>query len=188
MNERKVTREEFLRIYNEELKKVFETNDNDVYGTDNAIYGHDVTIHWNGIYCSVSDGATAYNHIITAIQDAMTELDEDDYQWKEIQIKEAHAVYTGGNIWLFHGELEDGTYFLTDDNGCTQILNANPDDFDESLYWEWQQEHLVRDLEDEDERIDFCNKLCDKLLTDGAGGGFYEDDIEAYRQYFAEPL
>lgn len=105
-----------------------------------------------------------------------------------MKITKASAVYTGGNIWLFHGELDDGTYFLTDDNGCTQILDEDPSDFDESLYWEWQEEHLVRDLDDEEERVDFCNKLLDKLLDDGNRGGMSEDEIRAYRKYFAEPL
>jgi len=105
-----------------------------------------------------------------------------------MNIIKAHAVYTGGNIWLFYGELDNNTYFLTDDNGCTQILNEDPSDFDESLYWEWQEQHLIRDLEDEAERIEFCNKLCDKLLDDGDRGGMFEEEIEAYRKYFAEPL
>lgn len=185
--ERKVTREEFLRIYEEALDNMFSSDEDDA-GEKYGIYGKDITIHWNGIYCSVSDGATAYNHIITAIEDAMSELDENDYQWQDVQIKEAHAVYTGGNIWLFHGELEDGTYFLTDDEGRTQILDENPEDFDESLYWEWQEKHLIRDLENEDERIDFCHKLCDKFQKDGADGGFTEKDIKNYRKWFAEPL
>lgn len=109
-----------------------------------------------------------------------------------MKIAKANAVYTGGNIWLFYGELDDGTYFLTDDNGCTQILSEDPSDFDESLYWEWQQAHLIRDLEDEKERVEFCNKLCDKLLDieygNPARGGIFDSEIEEYRQFFAEPL
>lgn len=99
-------------------------------------------------------------------------------------IKEAFAVYTGGNIWLFYGQLKDGNYFLTDDNGCTQILNADPSDFDESLYEEWQQEHLVRELEHE-ERIKFCNELLDWIFAHPDNdGGITEQEIEAYRTWF----
>ena len=110
-----------------------------------------------------------------------------------MNITKASAVYTGGGIWLFHGELDDGTYFLTDDNGCTQILDEDPSkDFDESLYLEWQQAHLVRDLDDETERVDFCNKLCDKMLDtkygDADRGGIFDNEIEEYRQFFSEPL
>lgn len=105
-----------------------------------------------------------------------------------MKITKANAVYTGGNIWLFYGELEDGNFFLTDDNGCTEILDTDPSDLDESLYYEWQQEHLVKELDDESKRIDFCNNLCDKLIEDGDKGGMTDDEIEHYRKFFAEPL
>ena len=63
-----VTREKFLKKYNKEFDK-------DDRG---KIYGNDVFIHWNGMFCSVSDGATAYNHIICGLEGAMTELDDED--------------------------------------------------------------------------------------------------------------
>lgn len=63
-----VTREKFLKKYNKELNK-------DEHG---KIYGNDVTIHWNGMFCTCGDGATAYNHIICGLEDAMTELDGEE--------------------------------------------------------------------------------------------------------------
>lgn len=90
------------------------------------------------------------------------------------------AIYTGGNIWLFHGALDDGNYFLTDDDGFTLILNADPSaDWDESLYQEWQDAHLVRELFDE-ERMEFCDEVLDKL-TDCP---MTDMEIDAYRQWF----
>ena len=71
--DRKVTRSEFMDEYNKALNEMF-ASDTD----DNDIYGKDVTVHWNGIYCSVGDGATAYNTVIAAISDAMDELDDED--------------------------------------------------------------------------------------------------------------
>ena len=76
MTDRKVSMTEFLKIYNKALGEMFENNDNDDY-EDNKIYGHDVTIHWNGIYCNVGDGATAYNHIISNIESVLEELGEE---------------------------------------------------------------------------------------------------------------
>ena len=35
---------------------------------DNDIYGYDFTVHWHGMYCNCSDGATPSNHIIPAIE------------------------------------------------------------------------------------------------------------------------
>ena len=71
--DKKVSRSEFIRAYNLALDEMF---GNDNY-EDNEIYGHDVTIHWNGIYCNVGDGATAYNHIISNIESVIEEDGED---------------------------------------------------------------------------------------------------------------
>ena len=99
-------------------------------------------------------------------------------------IKEANAVYTGGNIWLFYGKLDDNTYFLTDDNGWTQILNADPSDLEESTYEAWQLQHLVREIIGE-ERIQFCNELLDYICDNpGHDGGMTEQEIGAYRTWF----
>lgn len=103
-------------------------------------------------------------------------------------IKTANAVYTGGNIWLFFGELDDGTCYLVDDNGSVRITDAPWDDFDRTLFDEWQDEHLVRDIEDEDERIEFCDELCDKLHAIGKLNGLTHEEIDAYRKWFREPL
>ena len=56
-------------------------------------------------------------------------------------IKSANAVYTGGGIWVFYGELEDGNFFLTDNDGYVALVDSDPSDFDESLYYDWQEEH-----------------------------------------------
>lgn len=103
-------------------------------------------------------------------------------------IKDVKAVYTGGNIWLFYGALDDGTYFLVDDYGSVRITDAPWDDLDTTLYVEWQDEHLVRDIEDETERIAFCNEMLDALETASKEdkGGFTEFD--GYREYFARPI
>ena len=102
-----------------------------------------------------------------------------------MKIKEAWAVYTGGNIWLFYGTLDDGNYFLTDDNGWTLILNANPgDDFEEACFYEWQEEHLVKELLHE-ERMKFCDKLLDYIYENpDHDGGMDEQEIEVYRNWF----
>jgi len=102
-------------------------------------------------------------------------------------IKEAFAVYTGGNIWLFYGQLKNGNYFLTDDYGATRILNADPSDLDESTYEEWQQEHLVKDLTGK-ELLEFDDALLDWLITapQKNRGGITDQEIEYYRNYFKE--
>ena len=107
-----------------------------------------------------------------------------------MNITEAFALYTGGNIWLFYGSTSDENYFLTDDDGNTLILNDNPSngyDFFYDEWEEWQNKHLIRELSGK-ERENFCNALCDYLLTADAEhkGGITGDEIEAYRMWFEE--
>lgn len=109
-----------------------------------------------------------------------------------INIEEAFAVYSGGNIWLFHGKLKDGSYFLTDDYGSTLVLDADPSDFDESLEVDWQKEHKKVELPDEI-RLVFCQLLTDKLLEYESSdnlhrGGISDREIEDYRRYFINLL
>lgn len=73
MNDIKVSMRDFLRIYNQALEEMFDGGDCEETG----IYGEDVTIHWNGWYCSVGDGATAWNHIISNIESVIEETDEE---------------------------------------------------------------------------------------------------------------
>ena len=80
--DKKVTRAEFLEIYKKALDEMF-ASDTD----DNDIYGKEVTVHWNGIYCSVEDGATAYNTVISAIEDAMDELDAEPERLDQVRVE-----------------------------------------------------------------------------------------------------
>ena len=101
-------------------------------------------------------------------------------------INEAFAAYTGGGIWIFYGSLTDGTWFLLDNEGWMQILNETPEDFDVSLWEEWQKKHLIREPKG-DERIALCNEVLDYLascIDDVHGGGISKQEIEWYRWYF----
>ena len=104
----------------------------------------------------------------------------------------ANSLYTGGNIWLFYGKLADGNFFVTDDDGWVTILDADP-----SIDWEarntiaWVADHTICCLTEEDSRIEFCNALADRLLSNNPAdlhGGIEDDEIEAYRKYWKEPF
>lgn len=64
----KVSRSEFLDIYNLAM--------NDLGADMCELYGHNITVHWHGIYCDCSDGAAAWNHIITNIRGIIEEEGE----------------------------------------------------------------------------------------------------------------
>ena len=79
----RVSKIDFLAIYQKALDEMFEIMDNvtDERTPDdipNDIYGHDITIHWHGIYCNCGDGATPTNYIISAIEE-MLEEDSEEY-------------------------------------------------------------------------------------------------------------
>lgn len=98
-----------------------------------------------------------------------------------MNFKTAHAEYTGGNIWLFHGELTDGNYFLMDDEGAVMILDEDPADFEESLYDEWQEEHCITFLSGA-ERLRFCDDVM-YYCAIAKSGGFTNTDRRAYSRY-----
>lgn len=66
-------------------------------------------------------------------------------------IRKATAIASGGGIYLYYAELENGNWLMGND-GWLIIVNENPlkDDetFDASCYYEWQMEHLVSDVSD----------------------------------------
>ena len=71
----RVSRIDFLALYNEALEEMFDNFEKDNSDeTPNDIYGYDITVHWHGIYCNCGDGATPSNIIIPAIE----EVDNED--------------------------------------------------------------------------------------------------------------
>ena len=73
----RVTRKEFLDLYNAAMEMIAYYDGSDETERFNHLYGYDVTIHWNGVYCDVSDGATAWNHIVSNIENVMEEMDDE---------------------------------------------------------------------------------------------------------------
>ena len=58
----RVTKTDFLAIYQKALDYMWD------HAEDNDIYGYDFTVHWHGIYCNCSDGATPSNYLIPGIE------------------------------------------------------------------------------------------------------------------------
>lgn len=105
-------------------------------------------------------------------------------------IKSARGEYTGGNIWLFFGSLDDGNYFLVTDDGDTLIFNADPENAVDSDVVEWDDfvsEHLVEELY-EKERARFNKQLCNVLLELDVRerGWIFDSEILAYKKYWSK--
>lgn len=69
------------------------------------------------------------------------------------QFKRATAIYTGGGIYLYYAELDNGNWVFGDSYSL-MVLNVNPlaDDatFEMSMFEEWQREHLVKEIPEEE--------------------------------------
>lgn len=69
----RVSRKDFLKMYDGAVNEFL-----DLYHEDNDICGYPVTVHWHGIYCDCSDGATPSNYLIPGIKDCDDELDGEE--------------------------------------------------------------------------------------------------------------
>lgn len=62
------------------------------------------------------------------------------------RVIDANATYTGGGIYIYTGQFDNGNYFQTSTGweDYIQELNANPEEnWDENSDEMWQNEHLV---------------------------------------------
>ena len=64
-------------------------------------------------------------------------------------IKQATAIYSGGGIYLYYAELKNENWIMGNDDWLI-IVNTNPLVDDESDYYEWQMEHLVEEISEND--------------------------------------
>ena len=105
-------------------------------------------------------------------------------------IHTARAEYTGWNIWIFYGTLDDGCYFLVTDDGDALLFNTNPeiathlmsDEWDD-----WMSKHLIEELKGR-KRTKFQTQLCNVLmeLDIRERGWIFDDEILAYKKYWKE--
>lgn len=83
------------------------------------------------------------------------------------KIKKATANYTGGGIYIYSGETENGEFFLfSDDWGVLDyvlFLDTNPDTTEEYSYFEWQEEHKTSELNGSEART-FCKSAIKKAI------------------------
>ena len=66
-----------------------------------------------------------------------------------MEIKKATAIYSGGGIYLFYAELENKNWIMGNDDFLI-VVNTNPLVTDESDYYDWQMEHLVEEISEND--------------------------------------
>lgn len=113
-----------------------------------------ITIEYKGIKARLPlDFAGINNGVQYGLKDIIDEMKEYiDLSDKtpHIEFEDIEPIYTGGDIWCFLGELSDGNFFLASDfMDSFRILNEDPREKDEAWYPEWQEKHLVLDIDDD---------------------------------------
>lgn len=92
-------------------------------------------------------------------------------------IKNANACYTGGNIYIYYGQLENGLYFRAcDDWESIEICNADTST-EEADYYEFYQEHSVKTLVG-DLYEKFWNDMILWIIRNSPKGNYSEDELE----------
>lgn len=81
-------------------------------------------------------------------------------------ILKATAIYSGGGIYLYYAELNNKQWIMGNDDWLI-VVNINPladeKTFDNSGYYEWQMEHLMREIFGEEyHRV--LNSILDTIL------------------------
>ena len=109
-----------------------------------------------------------------------------DPRYLNRQFVSAEAIYTGGNIYVYMGEIEDGVFFFAMDDMCYDVLflDADPREADDDAFQpNWQREHTLKEYCDTDEVFDWFTKMY--LLSFDASATKREKIIEVidYKQY-----
>ena len=115
-----------------------------------------------------------------------------------IKATEVKTFDTGGGMQVFYGKLNTGHYFLTNDDGITAFVDADPDESIEALSDEfdvecfeepWQRAHLVR-VPDKEEKIRFLEGMIKLLksyrVDDGRNIRNSDAVLDAYMDAFRE--
>ena len=83
------------------------------------------------------------------------------------KITKATAVYSGGGIYLYYAELENKHYLMGNDDWLIVVDSsplADEKTYEESNYIEWQEEHLVKVIPEEDYQKTL-NNILDTILN-----------------------
>ena len=93
------------------------------------------------------------------------------------KIKNATAIYTGGNIYIYYGQLEDGNYFRAcDDWDFIEICNSDTS-VEAADYYEFYEEHSLGVLAKEDYEV-FWNEMLLWIIHNAPEGNYQADELE----------
>jgi len=93
------------------------------------------------------------------------------------EIKNATAIYTGGNIYIYYGQLLDGNWFrATDGEEFIEICDSDTS-VEEADYYEFYEEHSIETLTDEEYKK-FWNEMLLWIIHNAPEGNYQTDELE----------
>lgn len=102
-----------------------------------------------------------------------------------MKIEKCEPIYTGGGIYCFLGQLSNHEWFMASDGEYdVMILDADPwaavdpvsgDDL--CWFYEWQEPHLVKQLDD-DESLEFFENMLMWVKENEPKGNYLMSDLE----------
>ena len=96
---------------------------------------------------------------------------------KNYEIKTATADYTGGGIYIYYGELENGLFFRTCDE-WDSISICNSDTSDENAdYMDFYEVHQVTELVENEYKI-FWDNMLNWILEKQPDGNYSNEELE----------
>ena len=95
----------------------------------------------------------------------------------KVEIKNAMATYTGGGIYIYYGQLVDGTFFRTGDcEDFIEICNADTSKEDAD-YCEFYEVHRVKTLNGEEYKV-FWNEMLLWIIENKPEGNYQTYELE----------
>lgn len=96
---------------------------------------------------------------------------------KKYEIKTATAIYTGGGIYIYYGQLENGSYFRTGDGDLYMSICDSDTSVDDADYIEFYEEHEIDDLQGYDFEY-FFNNMIQWIINNQPDGNYSTDELE----------
>ena len=96
---------------------------------------------------------------------------------KTYEIKNATAIHTGGGIYIYYGQLENGNYFRAcDEWECIEICNSDTS-VEDADYGEFYYEHSIDVLWNEAYET-FWNEMLQWIINNKPEGNYLSSDLE----------
>ena len=94
-----------------------------------------------------------------------------------MKIKHATAIYTGGGIYIYYGQLNNGLYFRAGD-GWEWISICDADtSVDDANYIEFYEEHEIENLVNDD-YVSFWNNMLKWIIDNKPDGNYISCELE----------